>query len=63
LSRKRAASKGVQVLAKEVVWEEEVCFLGKSLEVVFDPEVDHLTIDEEHLQTVLVRISVNNMHI
>lgn len=57
LCRKRAISKGVQVLAKEVVWEEEVCYLGKSLPVAFDPEVDHLAIDDAHLQSVLVRNS------
>ena len=49
----RAVKKGVLVIAKEVIWDETIAYLGKSLPVVFDDTVDESIIDEKHLKAVL----------
>ena len=49
----RAQKAGVQLLAKELVWEGGACRAGRLLPVVFHPSVDDTNIDEDHLQRVL----------
>lgn len=49
----RAVKMGVVVIAKEVIWEDTIAYLGKSLPVVFSDVVDESEIDEKHLRAVL----------
>ena len=49
----RAVKMGVMVIAKEVIWEDTIAYLGKSLPVVFSDVVDESDIDEKHLKAVL----------
>ena len=49
----RAVRKGVDVIAKEVIWDETIAYLGKNLPVVFSDAVDESKIDEIHLKAVL----------
>ena len=51
----RAHKKGVNLIVREIEWDENNSFLGKSLPVIFDTKaVDDTDIDEEHLAAVLV---------
>ena len=51
---KRAQSRGVTLIVKEVCWEEEIAYLGRTLPVHFDPCVKDEEIDETHLKAVSV---------
>lgn len=49
----RAHVRGVKLIAQEIVWEEEIAYLGRSLPIRFDRKVNEKDIDETHLQAVL----------
>ena len=55
----RASNSGVKLICKEIIWELEKSSgaahakLGKCLPVQFGKEVQHGSVDEEHLQQVL----------
>ena len=50
----RASEKGVQLIAKEVIWSKGVGRAGRSLPVTFHSSVSSNDIDELHLQRILL---------
>lgn len=50
----RARESGVQLIAKEVVWNKGTGCAGRSLPVAFDKSVSSAGIDEDHLNRILL---------
>eukprot|EP00879_Flechtneria_rotunda_P019118 GHRR01020073.1.p1 GENE.GHRR01020073.1~~GHRR01020073.1.p1 ORF type:complete len:272 (+),score=98.11 GHRR01020073.1:780-1595(+) len=49
----RAQQAGVLVLAHDIVWQDGKAYWGRSLPVVYGPEVRAADVDEAHLEAVL----------
>jgi DNA-binding sugar fermentation-stimulating protein len=56
----RASRRGLNLIAKEIVWENGVAFMGRSLPIEFDNSISVDDINERHLQEVLVYNSENS---